>query len=123
MRIDGSNPSGSAAQERMEELGRRRGDGDSELDLGRQQGIQSDQGDACDGYVSSDDFVLPYQQGFEGLRDWWCSDNSIYLIEAFSPPKADVLNYIDGNGDIPERYAKVAILLVTHVRLVNLHLC
>lgn len=69
--------------------------------------------------MSSDVFELPCEPGSEGLWAWWRSDNSIYLIEAFTPPKADVLSYVDGNGDIPERYAKVTSLHVVHVRPVN----
>ncbi|KAJ7759342.1 amine oxidase catalytic domain-containing protein [Mycena maculata] len=38
-------------------------------------------------------------------------DNSISLIENFTPPKADVLEYFDNDAPAPQRFAKVFLLL------------
>ena len=36
-------------------------------------------------------------------------DNYVYLIEQIMPNKTDAVAYIDGNGPLPDRYARVAI--------------
>ncbi|KAJ7168667.1 amine oxidase catalytic domain-containing protein [Mycena filopes] len=38
-------------------------------------------------------------------------DNSIALIENFPPPKAEVLEYFDGNAEAPGRFAKIVLML------------
>ncbi|KAJ6561792.1 amine oxidase catalytic domain-containing protein [Mycena capillaripes] len=38
-------------------------------------------------------------------------DNAITLIETFTPPKADVLGYFDGDEKEPQRFAKINMIL------------
>ncbi|KAJ7196797.1 amine oxidase catalytic domain-containing protein [Mycena pura] len=38
-------------------------------------------------------------------------DNVISLIETFPPPKADVLAYFDHDGESPQRFAKIVLML------------
>ncbi|KAJ6507694.1 amine oxidase catalytic domain-containing protein [Mycena vitilis] len=38
-------------------------------------------------------------------------DNTITMIENFTPPKADVLGYFDEDGDAPQRFAKILLSL------------
>ena len=37
------------------------------------------------------------------------SDNSIYMIEALPPPKAEALTFLDEGGPKPQRFAKVIV--------------
>ena len=37
------------------------------------------------------------------------SDNSIFIIEAFPPPKAEALDFLDKGGPKPQRFAKVVV--------------
>ena len=44
-------------------------------------------------------------------------DNYVYSMELMLPPKEEMLNYLEGNGDKPQRQAKVIIMEGNHPRV------
>ncbi|KAH7343218.1 copper amine oxidase [Rhizoctonia solani] len=45
------------------------------------------------------------------MGDVTLSDNMIWLIESIMPNKTDALNYLDGNGDRPSKYARAVLYM------------